>query len=443
MKRISAFGIVLIYSCLSAFALSPGAFLSGSDQQQSYIGTFKMVTGDVTLTLSLNQDQSMNLTGSLQSSNGSTFTIEGMVDQGVATGVCRSNEGGLYFEAYLDGNNLTFSLIEPDEFNMPDYNTAKYLQFNRISTQASTVQEGTSPLEQLTQSSPSVNQTTPQTNQSGNPPSNLSTNQTAQVGNEEAGDEIYGYKFRKPAGWNHQNNEGYILLGSNTIPGLILVFPHQSNSMQAMMVEMQQGLQEEGISLSVSSQVEQRSAVMASVFCQGIVQGEQAKGYCLGVLSQQGGGIYILAVSTPDKLGNDIIAAANTIGQNTSFFKPKTGDADLVKHFAGEWAWTNGYRTDWMMFYPDGSYSDQYEASYSGDFTDGGGNVTGNWGAANQSRNRGRWTVQGNKDAGVITVIKPDGSQTRYEYRVFVERGEKFYWEYMFNGTHYRKNKAY
>ena len=29
---------------------------------------------------------------------------------------------------------------------------------------------------------------------------NLSTNQTTQISNEEAGDETYGYKFRKPAG---------------------------------------------------------------------------------------------------------------------------------------------------------------------------------------------------------------------------------------------------
>ena len=278
------------------------------------------------------------------------------------------------------------------------------------------------------------------------PPSsspNRTDGASAQLSNEEAGDAVYGYKFRKPAGWNHQNGEGYILLGSNTVPGLISVFPHQSATMQAMMIEMQQGLQDEGISLTVSSQVEQKSTNMASVNCQGTVQGEQAKGYCLGVLSPNGGGIYILAVSTPDKLGNDIIAAANAIGQNTIFSKPSAGDQSLVTHFSGEWVYTTGYRTDWMMFYPDGTYSDQYEASYSGNFEDGGGNVTGNWGALGQESNRGRWNVQGNKDAGVITVIESDGSQSRYEYRVFTERGEKYYHEYLFNGYHYRKNKAY
>ena len=182
---------------------------------------------------------------------------------------------------------------------------------------------------------------------------------------------------------------------------------------------------------------------MASAFYQGIVQGEQARGYGIGVLSPYGGGIFILALSTPEKLGNDIMAAANSISLNTTFSKQSAGDQNLVKHFAGEWAWTNGYRTEWMTFYPNGSYSDQSEASYSGNMSDGSGNVTGNWGAASQNSNLGRWTVQGTKDAGVIIVINNDGGQTRYNYSVFVERGEKFYWEYMFNGYHYRKQKAF
>lgn len=45
--------------------------------------------------------------------------------------------------------------------------------------------------------------------------------------------------------------------------------------------------------------------------------------------------------------------------------------------------------------------------------------------------------------AGVISVISPEGSQGTYEYRVFVERGEKYYREYLFNGYHYQKLKDF
>ncbi|MBN1133268.1 MAG: hypothetical protein JXR52_06135 [Bacteroidales bacterium] len=423
-------------------------------QSRNYTGTYTLVSGDVTLTLTLQQDANNNLTGFLKSSNGNSFTIEGMVSEGVATGVCKGNEGGLYIEAYLDGNELTLSLIEPDSYNMPDYNTAQYLVLNRTIRQAEPAPGSISPVQQFTQSpdrpgQPSAHSGTqaPMTGQavprsaSGSstlPPST----QTSKLGNEEAGDELLGYKFRKPATWNHQNEAGYILLGSTTIPGLIIVFPHQSNDIRELISEMHKGLQEEGISLTLTGQVKQQSGTTANAYYQGVVQGEQARGYGIGLLNPNGSGIFILAVSTPDKLGNEIIAAANTICQNTTFFKLRAGDPTLVKHFSGEWAWTNGYRTEWMTFYPDGTYTDQYEAGYSGDFTDGGGNITGNWGASAQDSNRGRWTVQGTKDAGVITVLKSNGDQIRYDYRVYVERGEKFYWEYLFNNYHYRKQKA-
>ena len=42
-----------------------------------------------------------------------------------------------------------------------------------------------------------------------------------------------------------------------------------------------------------------------------------------------------------------------------------------------------------------------------------------------------------------ITVISPDGSQSTYEYNVFVERGQKYYREYMLNGYHYQKQKDF
>ena len=251
-------------------------------------------------------------------------------------------------------------------------------------------------------------------------------------------DEVNGYSFTKPDGWVHQQGDGQILLGSNTIPGIISVFPHQARSMQELQALMYQGIQEEGVFLSLGGGVQQQGSNMITGYYDGSVQGEQARGYGIGLLSPYGGGIFVLAVSTPQKLGQEIMAAADFLASNVRFSERKTGDADLVRHFSGEWMWTNAYRTEWMTFFPDGTYSDQSEASYSGNLSDG-----GNWGVANQNSNRGRWTIQGTIDSGVITVISPDGTQTRYEYYVFVERGEKYYREYKFNGYLYQKQKNF
>jgi hypothetical protein len=256
-------------------------------------------------------------------------------------------------------------------------------------------------------------------------------------------DDINGYSFTLPEGWVHQQADGQILLGSHTIPGIIFVFPHQARNMQEMQGLMAEGIQEEGVYLSPEGGARQKNQAMASGYYSGIVQGEQARGYGIGVLSPHGGGLVVLAVSTPQKLGQEIVAAVDFLASNTRFSKRETGSSDLVRHFSGEWAWTNGYRTEWMTFFPDGTYSDQSEASYSGDFTDGSGNITGNWGVAGENSNRGRWSIRGTRDEGVITVTNPDGSQDRYEYRVFVERGEKYYREYLLNGYHYTKQKDF
>ncbi len=355
--------------------------------------------------------------------------MEGMVNEGIAAGVFSGNEGSLYFEAYMEGNDLTLSLIEPDQFNMPDYDSARTLVLNRTAQQPSASQppspEQYSSIDQLT------------TNQHEKQSSNV------KPGTVLVKDNVNGYSFTKPAGWIHQQGDGQILLGSNTIPGLISVFPHQAGNMQELQGLMREGIQEEGVFLSLDRVIQQLGSNMATGYYNGSVQGEQARGYGIGILSQHRGGIFILAVSTPQKLGQDIIVAADYLARNTHFSKREIGDTDLVRHFSGEWMWTNAYRTKWKTFFPDGSYSDQSEASYSGNMSDGSGNVTGNWGTAGQNSNRGRWSIQGNRDSGVITVINTDGSQNRYEYNVFVERGEKYYREYLLNGTLYAKQKDY
>ena len=415
---------------LAAFLLLLLPFFSvNSVQAQDYTGTFQVETGGVTITLSIQQDANKQLTGTLKRSNGSVFSLQGLVDEGAAAGVISGSEGSLFFEAYVDGNDLTLSLIEPDQFNMPNYDSAEYLVFSRNNQQP-----------QLHQA-PVALQTPSNRQTAAPPPANLPPN--IKPGSEQVHDAINGYNFTVPEGWVHQMADGQILMGSHTIAGILSVSPHQARSMQELQGLISQGLQEEGIYLAPEGAFRQPSQNMVSGYYKGSVQGEQARAYLIGVLSPHGGGLYILALSTPDKLGQEIMAAADFLASSTRFSERKTGDADLVKHFAGEWAWTNGYRTEWMTFFPDGSYSDQGEASYSGNMTDGSGNVTGNWGVAGENSSRGRWNVQGTIDSGVITVISTDGTPTRYEYNVFVERGEKYYREYMFNRYHYRKQKNF
>lgn len=411
------------------FLLLQVAWLEVTAQQQNYSGTFQVTTGGISLTLIMSQDQFNGLTGSLQSSNGTRYSLQGMVNEGIAAGVVSGSEGSLFFEAFLDGNDLTLSLIEPDQFNMPDYDAAKYLVLSR-GTRAP------GPSDTPAQPQPAPQQQSPMA-----PPPGQSDPPGPE--GELVSDPVNGYAFTRPVGWLHRQDEGQILLGSNSVPGLISVFPHQAGNMEEMRALMNQGIREEGVMLAPEGAMQPLASQMLKGYYQGSIQGEQARGYGIGILSPHGGGIFVLAVSTPEQLGQEIMAAAGYLAAHTRFTGRSTGDAELVRHFSGEWMWTNGTRTTWMSFFPDGTYSDQSEASYAGNMSDGSGNITGNWGVAGQQSNRGRWSIQGNLEAGVISVINPDGSQARYEYRVFVERGQKYYREYLFNGVHYGKQKNF
>jgi hypothetical protein len=253
------------------------------------------------------------------------------------------------------------------------------------------------------------------------------------------GDPAWGLKFKLPQGWIKQQSASGAVVGHNTIAGMILVIPHMSQNLQEMQAEMMKGIQEEGSYLTPAGGLQTVSQNVLAGDYSGMANGTQVKARGFGVLSPNGGGAYLIALSTPDKLGQDLVGAAQAMVQSVQYFKVDVGD--LVQHFAGNWSNFTSNTSTWICFCPDGTYSEQYESSYSGNFNDGSGNNTGYWGTAGQDSDRGRWTVRGNKDAGTIIVRLANGKEIYYEYQVFVERGEKFYSEYLFNGNHYAKSK--
>lgn len=112
---------------------------------QNYNGTYTVSNQQGgTVTLSLNQDGGGNITGSM-TGNGQRYTVEGIVDQGVAMGMIYNDMGGVYFEARLGGSQLNVTLIEPDANNQPDYSRTQQLFLNRQGSGAATPSQGKPP----------------------------------------------------------------------------------------------------------------------------------------------------------------------------------------------------------------------------------------------------------------------------------------------------------
>ncbi len=397
----------------------PFAFLLA--QSDNVTGTYKYQAGDAALTLKLIQ-QGNTLAGTLSSNTGASFSLSGQIENGIGYGSCSDNEGSVFFEVYYIERDLTLSLIEPDENNAPDYDNAQYLVFEK------------------SKQSDSPQVLNNMTGKLGVQPAAIAGSPgNSQIGQGEVGDPSWGFKFTPPAGWVHQQSAEGVILGHNTIAGMILVIPHMSENMQLMQQEMMQGIQEGESSLAVSGALQNPAQNVLAGDYTGMMDGTEVKARGFGFLSPNGGGAYLIAVSTPDKLSGDLVGAAESIAQNMQYFKVDV--SDLARHFAGTWSHFTTNTSTWMTFHPDGTYSDEYEDSYSGDLTDGWGNQTGDWGTAGQQSGRGRWTVRGTKDVGTIIVQKANGEEVYYEYRVNQKDGHKYYWEYYFNGDFYMKKE--
>ncbi|MBN1188093.1 MAG: hypothetical protein JXB49_37810 [Bacteroidales bacterium] len=378
-------------------------FLSVQVFCQNYNGSFQYKGENATLIIQLNQTGN-KVQGTLKSTTGSVFQIEGEVQENVAMGYCSNQDGTSFFEAYLEGNQLTFGLIEPDENNIPNYDKAQYIPFTKTdnSTFDNSQQIG-------------KNKSNNSTKTTTNSPQNIESKKgTSSISANEVGNPMWGLKLVPPAGWVHQINDEGIILGHNTIAGMIMIFPHQSKTMQAIQSDMQQGIHEEGNSLNMDSGTLKSAGnqVMVANYT-GVMNGTQVKARGFGVLSPYGGGAFILAVSTPEMLTNDLINAGKQTVKNLTFFKPNV-DVELVKLFAGRWTTiTKNSRTSFCLC-EDGSFVENYESSYSGNDANAVGGV---WGTANNSQSSGRWTYKGDRMGGQFIITLNNGNTVYYNYK--------------------------
>ena len=80
----------------------------------------------------------------------------------------------------------------------------------------------------------------------------------APPGTTQVGDPSWGFAFQPPAGWKFEKSAAAVILGHDSIAGMILVLPHQATTLEEVQRQMQEGLDEEGFergTLSVGERV--------------------------------------------------------------------------------------------------------------------------------------------------------------------------------------------
>jgi len=418
-----------------AFILTGIAFLAAAAYGQNFKGTYTMTAGTTKLTLVLNQGAGGQITGTLSSSTGATFQLSGKIEEDIAMGTCQGQAGTSQFEASFEGALLIFTLMETGPSGEVN---SRSLEFTRAGGGGSASDAlGLPPAAGAAAAKPRGQSQAPAAPQPSNPaPAPAAPPQPSGGGNAVSVPEL-GCSFAIPAGWNGQMQGEAIYLTSTSHKGFIVIQRHAYTSLQQMAAEAGQGIVDQSTNtklMPVSQFQPFGKNGMVAEFA-GVAQGQKARTFAVGLISPQGGGVTIMAATEEASYSSDysdfVLAIAGSLSFTSGGVPGGTpggaqmpgpqggggGDMDLQKYFAGEWysyssgsTLSGGAGTErTMTLCPDGNFRDSSEFSASG---------TGAWGAASAQAGWGRWTIQGDKSQGVITVTYPNGQSKRIAYRV-------------------------
>jgi hypothetical protein len=234
-----------------------------------------------------------------------------------------------------------------------------------------------------------------------------------------------GVSFRTPEGWKAQRQPDGYMLESDTYGGVIVVMPHDFETLAEMSGEAMEGIvdEESGTSLKPLSRFTAFGRNGLAGEFGGTFRGRPAKAYGIGLLSPQGGGVVILAAADTKSYTAAYPRFVQGIASSVEFARTQA-DASLMRYFAGKYYSRRGGSTmsgsagteRQVVLCPDGAFYDSSEFSASGQ-----GDV--DWGGLGNARGTGRWSIRGSKTQGVITIERPDGSSEEVSYRVTGEEG--------------------
>ena len=106
-------------------------------------------------------------------------------------------------------------------------------------------------------------------------------------------EKYHGVRFQVPEGWIARKNDFGYLFGSQTMKGIMLMIPHEMNSLDAIRQEAQKGIFDEGTALNLDGTITPFGKTGVAGRYRGTMQGQQAIAYAIGLLAPQGGGVTI------------------------------------------------------------------------------------------------------------------------------------------------------
>lgn len=164
-----------------------------------------------------------------------------------------------------------------------------------------------------------------------------------------------GISFTIPDGWQGQEGEDMIVLGSNTIAGLVIITTHTSNKNELIQEAKAGIVDQNGTNMQLEESIETLTNNAVAGMFTGTMEYQQAKAYVIGMVNPNEGGIgvTIMSVSTAEAFSQANKDVATELYQSFKFKK-----IDKSSELA-EWKeWLSNVRLTYMDSYYSPSSTD-------------------------------------------------------------------------------------
>lgn len=255
-----------------------------------------------------------------------------------------------------------------------------------------------------------------------------------------------GLSFQIPDGWLGQEAEMGYLMASNSIPGLILILPHdQQYTFEQIKAQAQAGLNEgNGTSLQLAGSLTDLGNKSIGGEFAGTLEGQAAKAYIIGMQNTYGLGLTIVAITTTAQYNSNYAGYAKAVKNSVQFRQPE------AKENIAEWkTWMSNVKLTYMESYSssspgvDGMTGGGYSLSreidlcakgyfiyYGSSNISLGSDNTSAYNHAN-SKGNGTWDIKVGADGNPVLVLTfNDGETASYK---LTYQDQKLY----LNGTRY------
>jgi hypothetical protein len=225
--------------------------------------------------------------------------------------------------------------------------------------------------------------------------------------------EKWGLSFTIPANWKVGERQGLLLLGSDTEAGLIIIRLVRRTSLEQLVQDYGEGMQEEGLQLMPTTQAQEfpagRNRAMAGELAGTAQDGARIRARTVAVASPFGDAAVVLGMTTEEKYAG-LKPRVESIASSFQFSQPQA--PPVLEAIAGQWFYISsssfGSSERYLNLCSDGRFSENsniYSSGAAGTaYGERGGGVA-------------QWTADGDESQGTVTVTHPSGETSQFQYR--------------------------